>query len=754
MAEFLISDLLLLAQSSLRRLASRFGVLSQEQTRKIRDETGRLALWSDEFSVREGTLDTVLAQQSEIELQKTIILLLSSITDQSLMQVDQGRHILEFQFEKLIDTARITVPEMIDLQSRPQDQLPIDDWIEEFRENVDSLNDLGSFLQDIYTSSESPSEKQGLGEIEELETKFRPSTVQFLRKITQMFPTIDNELAKVLAVNNQSRYQRIRQLVRDNEVEWPGLQPEVSLGEGSNLIGSIEFENDDKERIVEEGSDIPYEVIGNRVEVSNIVLKMNYSLVRPFRCAVCFRTVAGIETKHQWQQHVIQDIRPYSCLHVPCKSNGVTFGSRNHWVLHEFTDHLRSCETNCIAGCESTITYTSREDIVSHLQDNHLHGIQHDDKDIDYLVSRFKKKAYNLAGNAGFFKCFFCGERIRDSMPSFQRHVGEHMDRIALSMIPRESYGYIEMSEIGTIEITECPLVLKVSEKDRPFHNCYDLPLETPNDVIMHALEEHQYQCPICHAEFINYDPSSAELERVFHENLHDLKQHIGYVHLKVLTCPLYACERTYGLREFFIEPNHMRHHLKRLLSLAHSGPALRSLVNSISDEVKGAWTEAENILQEERPLIWEIYHGLQTCKSTAEIKALLYRADGTKIFDSVDGTDLTYVSQNYRTLRWGGVNLDLDRADGLAGKRKKVTNRYDEEATNPNNEEVTNPYNEEAGSRKLEMIREMKQRVRFHLANGPVGTDEQVTKDEEKASRLKSIREMMQRLEQETGFK
>jgi hypothetical protein len=143
-------------------------------------------------------------------------------------------------------------------------------------------------------------------------------------------------------------------------------------------------------------------------------------------------------TRITYRKHVLQDLRPYSCLFSTCTARNVTYGSRQEWVAHEF-QHRSITEWICLEECGQK--FSSRQGFIEHLFGDHLQNSSRR-LNIDEIVDcRQQKRPYEPPR---VITCPFCTEMIKETKQVFQKHFGKHFDQIALKTLPPEVFGIDE----------------------------------------------------------------------------------------------------------------------------------------------------------------------------------------------------------------------------------------------------------------------------------------------------------------------
>ncbi|KAI5854250.1 hypothetical protein BZA05DRAFT_393659 [Tricharina praecox] len=172
-----------------------------------------------------------------------------------------------------------------------------------------------------------------------------------------------------------------------------------------------------------------------------------------------------------------------------------------------------------------------------------------------------------------------------------------------------------------------CPVYGKASNKTK--NNCYLERFETEQEALEHALQRHEW-CPICKKERIDTrtDHRSTDLEKLFFENMKNLRFHVLRHHLKVVRCPHAGCEKTFGLLNAFSRDGHANAHYPA----EEDKDRLKTLLER-------DFSSAERILQSENPALFGLFDGVRKCKSREELEQFLYR-DGVKVFDNEGDVD------------------------------------------------------------------------------------------------------------------
>lgn len=163
-----------------------------------------------------------------------------------------------------------------------------------------------------------------------------------------------------------------------------------------------------------------------------------------FECPLCW-TMQSFRRECAWRKHAFSDLRPYICTFGACDTR--LFTDRRAWVEHEMTKHRARFHCPFCRYEDSSSTDNFRH----HVRSAHTQDIN--DEQLGVLVDASMRPIENFAAA----DCPFCDTWERDlrrsnaaitnaqtivvTPPQFVRHVGSHMQDLALFAIPR---GYLE----------------------------------------------------------------------------------------------------------------------------------------------------------------------------------------------------------------------------------------------------------------------------------------------------------------------
>jgi hypothetical protein len=154
-----------------------------------------------------------------------------------------------------------------------------------------------------------------------------------------------------------------------------------------------------------------------------------------FLCPFC-RVEVSIRTQHAWKKHVFKDLKAYVCTSESC--NLLMFESSHQWLAHMLSAHLK------IEKCPYCSAYDPSQDLNQHMQETHPAAV--DPNQIPMLLGTSMQELDKISVKT----CQFCdwhtklsssarkavkGNEIFVPLQRYRRHVGAHLEEIALSTI-------------------------------------------------------------------------------------------------------------------------------------------------------------------------------------------------------------------------------------------------------------------------------------------------------------------------------
>ncbi|KAF2396578.1 hypothetical protein EJ06DRAFT_225929, partial [Trichodelitschia bisporula] len=182
-----------------------------------------------------------------------------------------------------------------------------------------------------------------------------------------------------------------------------------------------------------------------------------------FLCPFCFEYQEPQlgDLQKAWRKHVLDDLEPYICTFSPCTLD--TFNSRRAWFEHELLAHRHRWL------CQHCLTYfTSPDNLAVHICLEHLDTVQ--GSQVQAIVEQSKRRIEFIQPA----ECPFCdvswaeADRNRNgdpkpsivSLDEFERHVGHHMQQIALFALqsPAQHVHSMSPQRISDLDSIEVPL--------------------------------------------------------------------------------------------------------------------------------------------------------------------------------------------------------------------------------------------------------------------------------------------------------
>ena len=127
--------------------------------------------------------------------------------------------------------------------------------------------------------------------------------------------------------------------------------------------------------------------------------------------------------------HVFADLQPYICTFTGCEDELLQFSSRAAWADHEFSKHRIDQFWDCP---ECSNKYSSAVDWEKHLLTFHKRAFSRPKLQIAKHMA-YKPQSRPIESE----ECPFCRNLLVKTRRAFVKHVGRHMEEIALMTLPR-----------------------------------------------------------------------------------------------------------------------------------------------------------------------------------------------------------------------------------------------------------------------------------------------------------------------------
>lgn len=151
-----------------------------------------------------------------------------------------------------------------------------------------------------------------------------------------------------------------------------------------------------------------------------------------------FRPVNSLADVCVVRKHVLSDLQPYVCTFPDCCTG--LFTSRHEWFDHEMRVHRR--QWYC-SRCEH-LTFPKESDLATHLTQKH--GVEQ--SELSPLLAMFQRPI--ACFNSG--DCPLCDhwkppEHLERNAAAFRRHLGGHLQQLALSALPQRIDGLVMLED-------------------------------------------------------------------------------------------------------------------------------------------------------------------------------------------------------------------------------------------------------------------------------------------------------------------
>ncbi|KAF2164405.1 hypothetical protein M409DRAFT_56674 [Zasmidium cellare ATCC 36951] len=154
----------------------------------------------------------------------------------------------------------------------------------------------------------------------------------------------------------------------------------------------------------------------------------------PFECPICFHVIEAPDER-SWRRHVYEDLPPYVCITSDCGSRGRQFARRRDWRRH-----LKEHDTCWVCPFDCSDAFNDPGSFKKHLKAVHLH-----DK-CDYAAENLLSSSARIGQGPECVRCPLCFEGKQDAK-TYYKHLGHHMEQLALFALPSRLYGDAEESD-------------------------------------------------------------------------------------------------------------------------------------------------------------------------------------------------------------------------------------------------------------------------------------------------------------------
>ncbi|ETS74067.1 hypothetical protein PFICI_13933 [Pestalotiopsis fici W106-1] len=330
------------------------------------------------------------------------------------------------------------------------------------------------------------------------------------RRIFDMFPAIDTTLGEHLGILNWKRFDRCRSWAADPASKVivggiPKYGPSETIDHETAPTTTMEGTTTGHPTSTNTGTNLDTEItapdndfddhfephpgkMGRREEFDlETVLTSSTHMAGTFRvpdmpnedqdgsrtCSVCKNQLSqSVQTRTDWKRHIYHDLEPYTCTSPDCATSGVdTFSNRQDWAEHEFQHHLAEKVWMCSA-CSARMS--TKEAFSNHLERNH--------PEYTWVEEHI---AVELSENTGLYIkspliCPMCKVTLEPSLQVYAKHVGRHLEQIALIVVQTQNMDEsLEENDTGT-ETTSSISYAEDDEMNSPLARGDDAAVNSP----------------------------------------------------------------------------------------------------------------------------------------------------------------------------------------------------------------------------------------------------------------------------------
>ncbi|MCJ1393645.1 hypothetical protein MMC18_006520 [Xylographa bjoerkii] len=151
----------------------------------------------------------------------------------------------------------------------------------------------------------------------------------------------------------------------------------------------------------------------------------------PFKCEICGHVLSNIKNRVDWKIHVFADLQPYICTFESCAKELITFPTRNLWGSHEFEEHRITRSWKCP---ECAYVDSTAQKLEEHLRKSHGEAVTL--AQLPLIIAAAETKTPLAMEDQ---ECPLCKAIPGKSRRNFVKHVGRHMESVALAVLPRDA---------------------------------------------------------------------------------------------------------------------------------------------------------------------------------------------------------------------------------------------------------------------------------------------------------------------------
>ncbi|KAL7789571.1 hypothetical protein V8C43DRAFT_97014 [Trichoderma afarasin] len=263
-----------------------------------------------------------------------------------------------------------------------------------------------------------------------------------MKHIREKFDRLDGKLVDRLGMAMSRRRQYIKYREEHSKKLAHGLLDEAGEGENATTIASsIPKKLKDEENaamftkmdtLLDNMSEVSGTSYANSIAATNELrvpsIPKEY-INGPFLCPIC-HTLIIVNDRNSWKKHVFRDLQPYVCLFDNCSSPSQVYQRRKDWIAHMKQEHWVSW--SCSFGCSKS--FRSQESFEKHVTT--IHGQNFESIDLQAVLNLCRVPSdTNTVGT-----CPFCFDYEIKSDKSYQSHIGDHLERLALFVLPKTLY--------------------------------------------------------------------------------------------------------------------------------------------------------------------------------------------------------------------------------------------------------------------------------------------------------------------------
>ncbi len=262
----------------------------------------------------------------------------------------------------------------------------------------------------------------------------------YVRHIRDKFPHAHSRLADRLGEANWQRHERLRNPAwkrpdADDTEQNPGRSIQkartffdpVSIFKDSALGSSLNNRTEKAASVASHSSFLSSALGDPKTKLRVPKMPEGTEWGSPFACPYC-ASMIDVHSRVDWKLHVYSDLQAYICTHEACPQPFVTYDTRGSWAQHELDHHL----SQILYQCSVCLDPVGDQQGYFHHVDT-AHGTTIAPCLRQAMLANAQRR---VQCDLGEVECSLCLKRGFNDKRDYSKHVGRHLEDIALIALP------------------------------------------------------------------------------------------------------------------------------------------------------------------------------------------------------------------------------------------------------------------------------------------------------------------------------